>query len=586
MDSCKMKINNLPIKTKMILIIFIVNSLLFSSVAIFGLHIITQENNKRLYSAMAASLTYSAGNIQTSLQNIEQMSQLFVTDASVQQHLAALKDTTEPIARKEAYRQLTSALQTYRSRFGGTYIYYTSLYTPTLTMDTDTVRANKLPQEYRQNLLLAAGEKTGAPVWTADYSQDYGLFLSQQACRIEPMTLDDLGKLVTCVRLDKLVEGSVNVSAYYDESYYILLQGDKTLYSSPLLSEDAAKAVAKMEEGSYEVLKINGKHYFAVRGNIAAFGWQYISLVSYEETYRAILLADVLYFLVMLVCLLLSALVANVLISRITRHIALLIARMQRFGGKEATIVPTRYDYSRRNDEIGQLHREFDRMANEIVAYIQTDYTNQILMKDAHIKALEAQIDPHFLYNVLASVNWRAKAIGEEQIPAMVEALSKLLRATLSGQDDDFTLKMEMELVNNYMTIQQIRYEDLLCFTSDIPPELLNARIPKLTIQPLVENAIRYALEENDEECSVQVNACCHEEILYIYVCNSGSAFPENLLESLENNTAKAQGFGIGILNIQKRLQLCFGQEFGLSFTNRGNIAIVQMKIPYQPDTP
>ncbi len=583
MKKLKSRFNNFSLKTKIVLIIVIVNLLLFSSVASFGLHIITTENNKQLYSSMAASLTYSAENIRKNLENIESMSQMFVVDGNVQGALATLKDTEDTLARKEAYRQLNTVLQNYRTRFGTKYIYYMSLYSGGLSLHTDTARAKKLPVAYVASLRSKAAEQSGTPVWTGDYAEEYGLFLSQQIRRVEPMTLDELGKLNICVRFDKLVENSVNTGSHYDESYYIVMDEEQELYVSPNLPANAAEAVLHMEENTYQVLKLDGKHYFAVRGGIEAFGWQYVSLVSYEESYKAILLAEVLYFFVIILSFILSAIVAGLLISRLMRHIDFLISKMKVFGEKEASFVPSPYDYSGRQDEIGLLHREFDRMAGDIVRYIQTDYANRLLMKDAQIKALEAQIDPHFLYNVLASVNWRAKAIGETKISDMVEALSKLLRATLSGTEEEFTLEMEMALVENYMTIQQIRYEELLQFSMNIPRGLLDAQIPKLTIQPLVENAIRYALEENDEVCKVQVDGCQEAGLLHIYVRNSGSELREDLLQALEDKTAQAQGFGIGLVNIQRRLQLCFGPEYGLHFFNENGMAVVEMRIPYTP---
>ena len=162
----------------------------------------------------------------------------------------------------------------------------------------------------------------------------------------------------------------------------------------------------------------------------------------------------------------------------------------------------------------------------------------------------------------------------------MVEALGALLRVTLNKKESIFTLKQELELVQSYMTIQKIRFEERLEFSVHVPEELLTATIPKLTIQPLVENAIHYGLEEMTEECTICVAADCADNRLRIYVTNSGSLFEENLLEKLQTNEITPHGFGIGLLNIDKRLKLTFGDGYGLTLYNQDDLAVAMVTIP------
>ncbi|HAN43935.1 MAG TPA: sensor histidine kinase, partial [Ruminococcaceae bacterium] len=196
---------------------------------------------------------------------------------------------------------------------------------------------------------------------------------------------------------------------------------------------------------------------------------------------------------------------------------------------------------------------------------------------------IETQINPHFLYNILESINWRAKAIGEKQISQMVESLGKLLRAALGKTDESFNLSKEIELVNSYMTIQQIRFEDQLHFQLDVPQSLLCASIPKLTIQPLVENAIHYSLEQNTEDCFIKIEVKLVDGDIIIDVKNTGSQFEDNLLEKLTQSQIKPHGFGIGLLNIHNRIQLTFGEAYGLEFFNENGNAVARVKIPFSP---
>jgi two-component system sensor histidine kinase YesM len=192
-------------------------------------------------------------------------------------------------------------------------------------------------------------------------------------------------------------------------------------------------------------------------------------------------------------------------------------------------------------------------------------------------------MNPHFLYNILESVNWRAKAIGENKISAMMESLGILLRSTLSEHDENFTLKKEMELVECYLTIQKIRFDEQLECSLNIDEAYLDAKIPKLVLQPLVENAIHYGLEEITDVCLISIHSCVEDEKLILKVKNSGTQFEENLLIKLANKEITPHGMGIGLQNINDRLKITFGDEYGLVFCNEPNTAVVKMIIPYQP---
>ena len=220
-------------------------------------------------------------------------------------------------------------------------------------------------------------------------------------------------------------------------------------------------------------------------------------------------------------------------------------------------------------------------MAKEIETLINNDYKLKIEMKNMQLKSLEAQINPHFLYNTLESINWRAKAAGNVEISQMAESLGTLLRSTLSNKESLVPLKEELALVQCYLTIQKIRYEERLIYSFHIDDSLLSLPIPPLSIQPLAENAIKYGLEEMLDECHVYISAKrTPENQLLIEVKNNGSVFEDNLLEKLQASEREAQGLGIGLININQRIRLLFGQEYGVFLSNENDFAIAAMLIP------
>ena len=289
------------------------------------------------------------------------------------------------------------------------------------------------------------------------------------------------------------------------------------------------------------------------------------------------------YMVILAVGVLFSSCMIHIVVRKITRHINRLVQRMKEFGDNSEYLPVSDYDYSARMDEVGVLHRQFDSMAEQIKTLVVENYRHQLLMKDAQLKSLEAQMNPHFLYNTLDTINWRAKAIGEKDISQIAESLGHFLRMTLSKKSDNFTLREEIAIIQYYMTIQQLRFDNRLNFNMSIPMMYQDAMVPKLSIQPLLENAVHYALEQITEDCDIWLTCTCTDHVMQIYVKNSGSEFEENLLEKLRSHEIKEKGLGIALLNIEERIQLMFGEKYGLHFYNEDDYAVVKMEIPYVP---
>lgn len=191
-------------------------------------------------------------------------------------------------------------------------------------------------------------------------------------------------------------------------------------------------------------------------------------------------------------------------------------------------------------------------------------------------------MNPHFLYNVLDSINWRARMAGLTDVSEIVGALARYLRESLNRSRKQITLREELELVDCYITIQKYRFEDRLQYTCDVPEALMGVEIPKLVIQPLVENAVKYAVETSIEDiCEIVVRADVRDGLLVIDVMNTGSEMEEDLLLHLRSGKTQAHGFGIGLMNIDERMRLTFGPERGLVIFNADGYAVCRLTLPY-----
>ena len=402
-----------------------------------------------------------------------------------------------------------------------------------------------------------------------------------------------MGTLIVYVDLNNIIEKATAAANQYSDSRYVLCSGKQRIYMPEGFPDPLADKLISSSSQKYQILKLKGHTYFTVHNTIPGYNMDYYGLVPYDEVMGTLKTTLLSSFLSLFAGVCVIIVISNILIRSILRHFQILLQKMDQFSQDEAALLSTKYDseYAHRKDEIGRLHQGFEQMTKRIQNLVNTNYVNELLARDAQIKALESQINPHFLYNTLESINWRAKAVNNREISLMTESLGTLLRATLSNKQSLVTLAYERNLIQSYITIQQIRFEERLDYKAEIPDELNDALLPPLTLQPLVENAIHYALEEITETCYITVQAAIQEEAgenrercIRISVTNSGSSFDDNLLELLKQNRKQPTRSGIGLLNIDKRIKLLFGEHYGLSLSNQEDCAVASVTIPYRKE--
>jgi two-component system sensor histidine kinase YesM len=241
--------------------------------------------------------------------------------------------------------------------------------------------------------------------------------------------------------------------------------------------------------------------------------------------------------------------------------------------------MPTLY-----RDEIGHLSRSFNMMIRKTDELMASVVKEQEALRQAEIKSLQYQINPHFLYNTLDSIVWLARTKKPDDVIRMVMAITKLFRIGISRGKDIVTLQEEIEHVENYLTIQQMRYRKILNFTIDIPEKLLNCRVCKVILQPIVENAIYHGLKMKTEKGYIHITAEERDNYLVLRVQDTGIGIKEDQLNRLnqalrDNNGEKMNIYGMK--NVADRIKLFFGDQYGLTVrSNYGEGTIVEIKIP------
>ncbi len=583
--SLRARFINLPLRKKFSIITLFLPILTFVC-SIIGLHLMNTSATRLLYTSMDGTLAYSAAIISEKLSNVEAMTGQMLADNTIQRTLSTVSDSDSTAARADAFQSLSSAVPNYYQQYKQNGIGYIALYNNNYVTFSDYSRGSKLPASVVAGLKAAAHAKSGSPVWTTNFSNSYGLFLSRDIRRSKNLKLDVIGTVIVNVNLNTVLRDATKSLGLSGQPMYILYDGDHRIYRSPGLLSELPDDVARTPDTGYGTTTMDGHTYFYAKGTVPDFGWQYICLTSYDEVEQA----RTIYLAIAITLVVFSTIAGMIsgrwLVEPIVFHIQRLLYKMDAFGQDNLAVIPEDEDITNREDEIGRLYRQFDRMTHQVQDLIQKNYVNELLTKEAQLKSLENQINPHFLYNTLESINWRAKSLGADEISVMVEALGNLLRTTLSRRDRESTIASELQIVKDYMAILQIRFDDRLSYRIDVPDELLSSPLPKLTLQPLVENAVNYALEEMTETCTISITGSICDENIVLTIRNTGSQFPDNILGKLESGEIKPNGLGIGLLNVNKRIQLQFGEAYGLSFSNDELMdeAIVTMRLPWNKE--
>lgn len=249
-------------------------------------------------------------------------------------------------------------------------------------------------------------------------------------------------------------------------------------------------------------------------------------------------------------------------------------------------------------DEIGIVTKAFNQMVVSIRQYIerlrqsmeiqQSLKEKELMMeahlKDAQLKYLQAQINPHFLYNTLDSIIWMAET-NDSNIVAMTEALAKLFRISLNKGNEEISLERELEHVKNYLIIQSMRYADKFTYEISAEPGVERCRTIKLILQPIVENCIYHGIKKKRGTGKITIRAYRREQNLIIEVSDDGCGMPEEICRKILSDEIESEnisGSGIGVKNVNERIQLRFGKKYGLSYSSEEGVGTtVTYVLPY-----
>ena len=312
--------------------------------------------------------------------------------------------------------------------------------------------------------------------------------------------------------------------------------------------------------------------------------WYLLSLIP-ESVYTAdVLSVSTAILITAAVALIIAAIIAAAAYRAISRPVEALAEAMDSSGiGDLSRRVPVQG-----TDEIARLGASFNRLMDDLQSSIQKEYIMNLRQKDAVIRALQAQLDPHFLYNVLQSIGSIALVNDIPEISTITISLGNMLRYSIKGDGTLATLREELEHVRDYLSIQKIRFQDRLDYIIDVPECVMDGLLPRVSLQPMVENAIIHGFEPHSDRGIICVRSWLEGGTLVIEVSDDGQGMSSAKLDAINRQLAGEAGLesgpetGIGINNLSARLKLLYEQAGELKIESEEGIGtVLQIRVPF-----
>ena len=286
-----------------------------------------------------------------------------------------------------------------------------------------------------------------------------------------------------------------------------------------------------------------------------------------------------------LAILIFAIVLANFLARSITNRLSSVISQMKKV--RQGPPVPM--ESPQAHDEIGDLIDTYNYMTRKMDELIQKQAKASEDLRIAEFNSLQAQINPHFLYNTMDMINWLALQGHTSEVSTAVQNLSRFYKLTLSRKKGISTIEREEEHVSIYISLQNMRYHDSIDFISDIPDELLEYQIPKLTLQPVVENAILHGiLEKETKSGTIVLTGWLEDTDVVLLISDDGVGISPEKMSTILSGTGQSSsgGTNIAIYNTHRRLQILYGQKYGLTYTSTpGQGTEVQIRIPAKKES-
>lgn len=434
----------------------------------------------------------------------------------------------------------------------------------------------------------------GAPVWVDLNDENQIFIVDNKAPKIAMVralldnnTFEASGLLAICVN-HSVLKGIYGSNSKLSGNTMILDRDNGLITSNQpidtgITDNDTPIIMSHLKNAKGSAtFRVNGRKLLMVHNTIEQSGWKVVSVTPVNLLLKDLNSILGLTVVVSLACLAIAFMFSAYISSVLTSPIKRLLNSMEKVkNGSFKEKVDFKY-----NDEIGMLGAQYNDMIDNINNLIGKVYKLQIKEREAELKALQAQINPHFLYNTLDTIFWKAEKSKQKDISDMVYALSRLFRTTLNKGSEFILVREEKEFIEHYLLLQSSRFRERLTYEIDFDPLIQDYSIPKLIFQPFVENSIIHGMEAYDRTCHIKISGTFANDRMAFVIEDNGAGISQDAIVKLLDRTRGDEKLstvkqGYAISNVDQRLALYYDSDYQINITGSPGIGTkVEIIIP------
>ena len=568
------KYRDLKLAEKMIIVYVLMLGICFL-ISVAALQVSFNIYDGKLYEKSLQELDFFTQEVNRSLDEVEGISYNIAIDTQIQEQLTKMKNLKHFTA--DYSYEVYQLRMLFNKELANSNMISNMVYTDgDKTQFVVGLATGTISKELYDSVMNRIHEAKGAYVVQPPTTEYPYLLTGRDVRKHIDASLEYLGSLLITCDVAGMIEKNID-DLEADSSTLCVYSNEGVIYEK---QKGMMERLPKLEgDKGYQINKEHGQRYFACYLQSSKTGWTYVNIFPYSEIYGQN--QNLRYMMIggFLLLFLITALILKKLAHMIVKPLEHLTESMQIVETGDFDQAREFLGTSTQKDEIGLMTQEFKVTLDKIDYLIHENYEKQFLLKDTKYKMLQAQINPHFLYNTLNSINWMIRARKNDEAAEMTVALGTILRSALNKQQY-VAVDEELDSLRKYMTIQEYRYRKRVAFSveCEVSGQYL---IPHMTLQPLVENSIYHGVEKMLTPCKISVTIREEGGRITITVSDNGPGMTEEELEAVRTFTAEPKGHGIGLKNIYERLKMAFDQEayFDISSVPGGGTTVT-IKIP------
>ncbi len=576
--------NNLSIKTKLIINFTISILIIVTMFFTINSQNVISEIARILDEKSIQDISQTKNSVNLYIKNLENIAFYISRDQSVQEY-------NDYGYNKNTIHQIKKSLETYsisHPQIGGILIAFTN--GDYISNDMMTLSSDPITQDewFKQSLRDPSRIHVIAKPMNRNVKSIYDYYSPDTMLSLVKAITNKAGDIIGVVLIDLKLDGIGNIieqKVSDDDFFYMVDENFNIIYSpvNPIVYRIKQNQFSTSKNGKSFYQDIQGERFKVVYTYSRYLKSYIVGVYSLEPTNTFIVSLQKKVSAYSLLLVGFGILSISVFTVSITKP----IRKMQKLMGKiEDGNLDVYFDVES-EDEIGNLGRGFNQMVGSIKKLVEMVKQEQQKKKEAELKAFQAQIKPHFLYNTLDTINWMAQSYDADDISDIVCNLTSLFRISLSRGKEIIALKDEVEQVISYLKIQMVRYRDKFDYTLDISKNCGDYQVVKLILQPFVENALYHGIKPMREFGYIEIAAKEREKMLVLTVSDNGVGIDSNTVSALNEqlrqgkNDDATTGMGIGIFNVNERIKLNYGNDYGVIIASQiGKGTQVTIRLP------